>query len=118
MYQAAIEALARLHAKPAPAWLTPDKPLFPYDETAMIAEVDLLTEWFLPLALKRAGRVPISWTSIARCGATCCAALADGRVFVHRDFHAQNLLWRSGQNGLGARRHRRFPGCARGCAGL
>ena len=53
MYQAAIEALARLHAKPAPPWLTPDKPLFLYDETAMLAEVDLLTEWFLPLALKR-----------------------------------------------------------------
>jgi hypothetical protein len=99
MYQAAIEALARLHAKAAPAWLTPDKPLFPYDETAMLAEVDLLTEWFLPLALKRSAPSDLLdehralWRGVLR-------GIGGGRVFVHRDFHAQNLLWRKGQDGL------------------
>jgi hypothetical protein len=99
MYQAAIEALARLHARPAPAWLTPDKPLFAYDETAMIAEVDLLTEWFWPLALKRAASADLIdahralWRDILR-------RIGDAQVFVHRDFHAQNLLWRTGEQGL------------------
>jgi len=99
MYQAAIEALARLHAKPAPPWLTPDKPLFLYDETAMLAEVDLLTEWFLPLALKRPADADLVdehralWRNALQ-------AIGGGRVFVHRDFHAQNLLWRKGEKGL------------------
>jgi aminoglycoside/choline kinase family phosphotransferase len=99
MYQAAIQALARLHAKAAPAWLTADKPLFLYDETAMLAEVDLLTEWFLPLALKRNVETDLAdehralWCDVLR-------AIGGARVFVHRDFHAQNLLWRSGQKGL------------------
>jgi aminoglycoside/choline kinase family phosphotransferase len=99
MYQAAIEALARLHARPAPAALTAEKPLFLYDETAMLAEVELLTEWFLPLALKRpasadlAGEHRALWQDVLHD--------ANGRrVFVHRDFHAQNLLWRSDQKGL------------------
>jgi aminoglycoside/choline kinase family phosphotransferase len=99
LYQAAIESLARLHARPAPAWLTPDKPLFLYDETAMLAEVDLLTEWFLPLALKRSVNPGLAeehrslWRDVLR-------GIDDARVFVHRDFHAQNLLWRKGEKGL------------------
>ena len=99
MYQAAIEALARLHAKPAPAWLTPDKPLFAYDETAMLAEVDLLTEWFLPPALKR----PVPAELVEEHRALWREALRQiggAPVFVHRDFHAQNLLWRTGQQNL------------------
>ena len=99
MYHAAIEALVRLHARPAPAWLTSDKPLFHYDDTAMLAEVDLLTEWFLPLALKRTVEGDLAdehralWRDVLH-------ALGGARVFVHRDFHAQNLLWRAGQKGL------------------
>lgn len=99
MYQAAIEALARLHAQPAPAVLPADKPLFLYDGTAMLAEVDLLTEWFLPLALNRAAGPDLADEHRA----LWQGALQDldgARVFVHRDFHAQNLLWRTGQTGL------------------
>ena len=99
MYQAAIEALARLHAQPAPPVLPADKPLFAYDETALLAEVELLTEWFLPLALKRqagadlAGEHRALWQGVLQ-------DFDGSRVFVHRDYHAQNLLWRSDQTGL------------------
>jgi aminoglycoside/choline kinase family phosphotransferase len=99
LYQAAIEALARLHAQPAPIKLSGDKPLFPYDETAQLAEVDLLTEWFLPAALNR----PIAAEIAEEHRALWREALrgVSGRaVFVHRDFHAQNLLWREGREGL------------------
>ena len=48
LYEAAVEVLAKLHADDAPASLPADKPLFAYDETALLAEIDLLTEWFLP----------------------------------------------------------------------
>jgi N-acetylmuramate 1-kinase len=99
MYEAAIEALARLHARPAPAVLATDKPLFLYDETAMLAEIDLLTEWFLPLALKRAASGDLAdehrglWQDVLH-------DTGGARVFTHRDYHAQNLLWRAGQTGL------------------
>jgi aminoglycoside/choline kinase family phosphotransferase len=51
LYEAAIDGLVRLHAQRAPAMLASDKPLFAYDETALLAEVDLLIEWFFPAAL-------------------------------------------------------------------
>jgi len=99
LYQAAIEALARLHAQPAPIKLSGDKPLFPYDETAQLAEIDLLTEWFLPAALNRPIAAEIAeehralWREALR-------GISGRAVFVHRDFHAQNLLWRQGREGL------------------
>ena len=53
LYEAAVEVLAKIHASDAPAALSADKPLFDYDQAALVAETDLLTEWFLPLALGR-----------------------------------------------------------------
>ena len=53
LYEAAIEALVRLHMEAAPADLASGKPLYAYDETAQLAEIDLLTEWFVPAATGR-----------------------------------------------------------------
>jgi N-acetylmuramate 1-kinase len=100
LYQAAIDALVALHQAPAPATLSPEKPLFEYDEAAMLAEIDLLTEWFFPLALARAADESETehhrtiWRSVLK--------TLDGgpKVFVHRDYHAQNLLWRDSLSGL------------------
>ena len=100
LYEAAIDCLARLHAAPAPVSLAPDKPLFAYDETAQLAETDLLTEWFLPAALGR----PADESEIAEHRALWREALralsGDAAVFVHRDYHAQNLIWRADRSGL------------------
>jgi aminoglycoside/choline kinase family phosphotransferase len=92
LYNNGVEVLALLHAEPAPATMR-DKPLFAYDQTALLAEIDLLTEWYLPYALQRAATT----AEIDEHRALWQAALADiaaaPRVFVHRDYHAQNLLW-------------------------
>ena len=53
----------------APAALSADKPLYDYDETALLAETDLLTEWFLPLALGRAAHGRGSGRASRACGA-------------------------------------------------
>ncbi len=93
LYGAAIDALARLHREAAPALLPPDKPLHVYDDTALIAETDLMTEWFVPLALGR-DATPEESERTARAGARCWVRWAGAApVFVHRDYHAQNLLW-------------------------
>ena len=100
LYEAAVEVLARIHAKDAPASLSSDKPLFAYDQTALLAETDLMTEWFLPLALGRAatdGEIE----EHRRLWREVLAGTAGGRqVFVHRDYHAENLLWLPERNGL------------------
>src|SRR5471032_3048310 len=100
LYQAAVEVLAKIHAKDAPAALSADKPLFDFDQTALVAETDLLTEWFLPLALKR----PATGEEVAEHRSLWRAALAgigtERRVFVHRDYHAENLLWLPEREGV------------------
>jgi len=93
LYEAAVEVLARIHAKDAPASLSSDKPLFAYDQTALLAETDLMTEWFLPLALGRAA-TDAEIEEHRRLWREVLAGTAGGRqVFVHRDYHAENLLW-------------------------
>ncbi|MGH6829404.1 MAG: aminoglycoside phosphotransferase family protein [Rhizomicrobium sp.] len=104
LYLAAVEVLAGLHAEPAPRSLPfapgiaqsdgeVQLPLFPYDAIALIAETDLMLEWFLPLALGRRA----SESECQEHRALWRSALKEiekGQpVLVHRDYHAQNLLW-------------------------
>lgn len=99
LYASAIDALAKLHEADAPSSLPRGKALHAYDETALLAETDLMAEWFLPLAL---GRKPHSgeaeehrglWRNVLQKVANVPP------VFVHRDYHAQNLLWLPGREG-------------------
>jgi aminoglycoside/choline kinase family phosphotransferase len=99
LYAAAVEALAVLHARPAPAEISPHIPLYAYDETAMLAEIGLLTEWYFPLVL---GRTP-TVDETAEHRALWQALLSGGNapaVVVHRDYHAQNLLWLAERGGV------------------
>jgi N-acetylmuramate 1-kinase len=93
LYEAAAAVLARLHGAPAPAALAPDKPLFAYDAAALIAEADLITEWFFPVALNRAAREDEIAEHRALWRAALKPYLQSPGVFVHRDYHAQNLIW-------------------------
>jgi aminoglycoside/choline kinase family phosphotransferase len=99
LYKAAVTVLAQIHAGEAPAQLSRDKPLFDYDLVALSAETDLLTEWFMPLALGRKA----TDEEVAEHRALWRAAL-DGldrrRVFIHRDYHAENLLWLPQRRGV------------------
>ena len=93
LYAAAIDALVRLHRDSAPGALAPGIPLFRYDETALLAEADLLTEWFLPLAKGRAaGPEEMEEHRLLWREALKGLETTPG-VFVHRDYHALNLLW-------------------------
>ncbi|HTO39855.1 MAG TPA: phosphotransferase [Rhizomicrobium sp.] len=99
LYGAAIETLAHVHGHRGAAQMS--MPLYAYDETAMLAETDLLPQWYLPLALGRqatadeAGAHRALWRDLL-------AQLAQSDVsFVHRDYHAQNLLWLPERRGIG-----------------
>ena len=100
LYATSAEVLARLHATEAPALLPPDKTLFFYDETALLAEVDLLTEWFFPVALGRNADPAEIEEHRALWRKALEPYLQSPSVFVHRDYHAQNLLWLPERRGL------------------
>jgi len=100
LYGAAAEVLARLHTHHAPDLLPPDKAFHAYDETALLAEVDLLTEWFFPVALgRKAGEDEVEGHREA--WRKALAPFQNGQsVFVHRDYHAQNLIWLPQRSGV------------------
>ncbi|HEY0107171.1 MAG TPA: phosphotransferase [Rhizomicrobium sp.] len=100
LYGAAATVLAALHADRAPAMLPPNKELHAYDEMALLAEIDLLTQWFMPLALGRAAHDDEVAEHRALWRKALGGALTPDAVFVHRDYHAQNLLWLPGRRGL------------------
>jgi aminoglycoside/choline kinase family phosphotransferase len=92
LYRAAADVLAQLHADRAPAKLGTDKELHAYDETAQLAEIDLLTDWFMPVTLGRAA-TDAEVSEHRDLWRAALASLKQDPVFVHRDYHAQNLLW-------------------------
>jgi len=100
LYAAAVEALASLHANPAPAKISPQVSLYLYDETAMLAEIGLLTEWYLPLVLNRKASAEETVEHRALWQNLLSEAKETVPAFVHRDYHAQNLLWLPDRSGI------------------
>jgi aminoglycoside/choline kinase family phosphotransferase len=100
LYKAAVEVLARLHAQAAPSRLAAGMPLYAYDQAALLAETDLLTEWFLPLALHRAATDSERADHRALWRTALDEIAGSEKVLVHRDFHAQNLMWMPERKGL------------------
>lgn len=97
LYEAAVDALVRLHDQPAPpAVLRADGvewPLLDYDEIALKAAGDLFIEWVPSLypSLRFDPGATAGWEEVWRPVRERTAALAS--VFCHRDYHAENLLW-------------------------
>jgi aminoglycoside/choline kinase family phosphotransferase len=96
LYFAAMDAQARLHqAAPPPVLEAGDLswPLLTYDAVALKAGADLFVEWQPKLtpSLDVGGEARAEWdalwTEIATRGE------AGASVFIHRDFHAENLIW-------------------------
>ena len=100
LYRTAVDILVRLHEEPAPSELPGDIPFFRYDEPALLAEIDLFAEWYLPLLLGRRAHDSESYEHRALW--TRALRQLDGSipVFVHRDYHAQNLMWLQQRTGL------------------
>jgi N-acetylmuramate 1-kinase len=104
LYAAAIEVLAELHRSPAPKILRQAggvaANLLAYDVLAMSAELDLLPEWFFPVASGQAcpksarAAYREAWGGVLRAG----SALAP--VMTLRDYHAENLMWLPEREGV------------------
>lgn len=93
LYGAAIDLLADWHhaafAVSSPAQL----PLPAYDTPLLMREVSLFPDWFLPQAAgpEEALRLKTEFMQIWE--RILAAASLSCRVLVHRDYHADNLMW-------------------------
>ena len=93
LYAAATDLLADLHRRPPPPGLAP------YDEAALLAEADLLLDWFLPARGAPPGAAAraafhAAWRAVLP------AAAVGAPVTVLRDYHADNLMWLPHRAGL------------------
>ena len=93
LYLSAIEAQARLHELTPPTVLDHDWPLLSYDDLALKTGAGLFVEWYPrydpshPLSDAAIEEWEALWAPLrqrAESGAT---------TFIHRDYHAENLLW-------------------------
>lgn len=95
-YAVAVDALVALHRNPVPDTL----PLAPrvdyhiprFDMDAMLIEVELLLDWYLPQQRREVpDGVRQGFTAVWR--EALKAALASPATWTLRDFHSPNLLW-------------------------
>ena len=94
LYRDALAALVRMQCE-VPAEAVP-----PYDKARLAAELDLFPEWFLGSHL---GRPPSRTERRALDEAFTLlvdTALAQPRVFVHRDYHSRNLMVHASNPGV------------------
>jgi hypothetical protein len=104
LYAAAVETLVELHANSAPFELNGAKDvaahLLPYDRLALTAEVELLPEWFFPVA-SGAACPPGARESYRNAWAQVLTGLsALPPVMTLRDYHAENLMWLPHRDGV------------------
>lgn len=99
LYRAAVEVLAHLHETPPPRLLAAGAtpwPVLDYDGLALKAGADLFVQWWPQY--RGAGIIPDGWDEVI------APLVREGeggeRVLVHRDYHAENLLWLDGREGL------------------
>jgi aminoglycoside/choline kinase family phosphotransferase len=97
LYEAALDALIHMQDQPVPGRLGAeaglDWPLLTYDALALETAADLLPDW-LP-ALRPGVRVDAAaradWAAIW--APILARGEAGARVFCHRDYHVENLIW-------------------------
>lgn len=102
-YATAVDVLAKLHSETLPTVLAVapdvDYRLPPYDMDALLIELELLADWYLPLLgasilpAAREGYL-LLWRNALR------PAVAGEQTWVLRDFHSPNLIWLPDRRGV------------------
>lgn len=101
LYAAAIDALTQMRERAPSRPADPDFQLLDYDSCALRSEAELLIDWYWR---EKSGAAPSEATraEFAEIFGAAMADLSAPHAFVHRDFHAENLIWR--RDGEGAAR--------------
>ena len=95
LYAAAVDVLLALHAR------APDATGLPaYDDSRLQAEADLLVDWYLPEALGEPTSDPVRRAYTEAWHAVFPLVRAIPESVVLRDYHADNLVWLDGRDGV------------------
>ncbi len=100
LYMSAIEAQARLHELTPPDVLEGGWPLLSYDDLALKTGADLFIDWYPkydqghPLSADALADWEGLWAPLRR------RAEDGATVFIHRDYHAENLMWLPDREGV------------------
>lgn len=102
-YKAAVEVLAALHTRNLPRTLhvapRVERPLPTYDVAAMLTEIDLMLDWYLPSrGIHLDGVVREEFHLIWR--GALNGIQHEPFTWVLRDFHSPNLIWLEERDGL------------------
>lgn len=103
IYGAAVDALAHLHALSPPDVVEAGGerwPLHLYDAQAYHAGLDPFLEWWPRFAGSPAPDDAAAAEWAALWAPVIARGVAERPVFVHRDYHAENLLWLPQRSGL------------------
>ena len=95
-YRTAIDNLLHLHDAPHDIY----EELAPYNQATYLREVSLFTDWFLPQLLGKEKAAILREEYLALWEALLADAPLQEDVLVHRDYHAENLLWMPQEDGL------------------
>ena len=93
LYSAAIDVLAYWHRREIGFSKPELLPLPQYNEELLMREVQLLTEWFLPQAVGTEKAAALSGEYVSLWQSILAKANLSTSVWVHRDYHADNLMW-------------------------
>lgn len=93
LYLAATNALVTIARASDDNLSTLSTTLKPYDTAVYLREVSLLTDWFLPqvVGINAAQNLRTEWLNVWQ--KILLKTPLQQSVFVHRDYHADNLLW-------------------------
>jgi tRNA threonylcarbamoyl adenosine modification protein YjeE len=104
-YGEAIALLARLHPQALPTSLsvTPDLThhIPPYDLEALLIEVELLADWYVPHIQQTQLSGSARSTFVSQWRAVLEPVVAARPTWVLRDYHSPNLIWLAERDGIG-----------------
>jgi N-acetylmuramate 1-kinase len=96
-YAEAVAVLARLHGEETPAVLpvteTVSHTIPAYDQEALIIEVELLPDWYLPHLMRKNISSAARGTFVSLWRTVLFEAQLDAKTWVLRDYHSPNLMW-------------------------
>lgn len=100
LYAAAVDLLAAWHGDARLHRSTGSMKLDDYDTETYMREVSLFCDWFLPAALGDAAASALREEYLDVWRGILAASPLEKNIFVHRDYHADNLLWMPDRAGI------------------
>jgi len=99
LYAAAIDVLAEWHDA-GRGFTKPEQLVLPtYNDTLLMKEVSLFTDWYLPQVMGKEKAALLAPEYLAIWTKILSHAGLSTSVWVHRDYHADNLMWLPDRDG-------------------